>query len=315
MPAIGRRRPTKGRRSRTPAPSFSAHVEERIDIATDMFTSSASVKKPAEVHHGSDLITWPAVLTLGVFLLLMFHAPRFRRAVFAALGHLWRAVRGLLWDWPRAVWRSRSLRALRLSGPARFLHRHFFSPLLITLLVVGTMFVVGVSARFLVWWGWALFAALAAFYNTRFGWVFQDRVAEALSDWWRAVRTNLIPGLIATILDWFRTLANWVERQLYAVERGGCGSAAATRKTSFVLKAALGLVWFPIAYLTRFAFYLLIEPQVNPVKHFPVVTVGHKVVWPMLPQLAGLIGAGPAVVVINGCPGIFGFVAWELKEN
>ncbi len=287
------------------------HLVERVEIVKDVFTSS---KKPEAVHHESDLITWPAILGLGVFLLLMFHAPPFRRAVFGALAYLWWAVRGLLWDLPHAVWRSQSLRAIRLSGVTRFVHRHLFSPMLLTLTAVGILFILGVSPWWLLSWGWACFVGLALIYNTPQGWVFQDRIAEAMSDWWRVVRTNLIPGLIATVLDWFRMLANWVERQLYAVDewmrfRGGDSQG------SLVLKAVLGLVWFPIAYLTRFAFYLLLEPQVNPVKHFPVVTVGHKVVWPTLPALAEVIGWVPATVIINGCPGVFGFVAWELKEN
>ena len=35
----------------------------------------------------------------------------------------------------------------------------------------------------------------------------------------------------------------------------------------------LGLVWFFAAYVIRLYTNLLIEPQVNPIKHFPVVTV------------------------------------------
>ena len=304
------------------------NVEDRVELVTNVFTSSAPKKgavwefdeNTLEFHevvphgHGTDLITWPAILGLGIILLLMFHAPPFRRSVLAGMGVVWWAVRGVVWDLPHAVWRSRSLRAIRLSGTARFLYRHFFSPLLLSLILVGVFFVLGLSPRFLLWWGWILFVTLTVFYNTPFGWMFQDRIAEALSDWWRLVRSNLVPGLIGTIIDVFRTLANWVERQLYAVDewmrfRGGDSQG------SLALKALLGLIWFPIAYVTRFAFYLLLEPQVNPVKHFPVVTVGHKVVWPTLPALAEIIGWVPATVIINGCPGVFGFVAWELKEN
>ena len=138
-------------------------------------------------------------------------------------------------------------------------------------------------------WGIWIWAGLTLAYNTPWGWVVQDRIAEAVSDWWRVVRVNLMPGLIATIIDWFTMLANWIERQLYAVDewlrfRGGDSHG------SLALKAVLGLLWFPIAYIFRFVFYLLVEPQVNPVKHFPVVTVSHKVIWPMVPQLAETTG-------------------------
>lgn len=283
-------------------------------LAQVAFTSSELQITPTKDEHASVLVTWPSVLGFGLFLLLLFHVPPFRGAVFTVLKYLWRVLRGVFWDIPLAVWRSRIVRRLRQCRPARFFYRHFATPLLLSLLVVGTLFLFGVSPRFLLWWGWLLFAVLAAAYNTPHGWVIQDRIAEALSDWWRIVRVNLIPGLIATFIDWFKMLANWFERQLYAVDewmrfRGGDSGS------SIVVKALLGLIWFPIAYIFRFVFYLLFEPQVNPVKHFPVVTVGHKVVWPMLPSLANLIGWGPATFIINGCPGIFGFVAWELKEN
>lgn len=284
-------------------------------LVTDVFTSSADAAPKTE-HHASFLIAWPTILGFGVFLLLMFHVPPFRRAVFALLANVWWAIRGVLWDIPMGVWRSRTVRGFRQSRPVRFLVRHFWSPLLITLLVFATMLLVGISPWFLFQWGVWMWAALTIAYNTPWGWVVQDRVAEAVSDWWRLVRVNLIPGLIATIIDWFKMLANWVERQLYAVDewlrfRGG------DSQSSLAVKAILGLLWFPVAYVFRFVFYLLVEPQVNPVKHFPVVTVSHKVIWPMVPQLVEITGFSVWTVstFINGIPGIFGFIAWELKEN
>lgn len=311
----------------TPVESFDPDTfefvyRERVNIVTDVLTSSASTKKPEEAHHGFQFITAPNLIGLGLFFLLVLHVPSFRRAVFALLALLWRGIRGVFWELPGAVWHSPALRAVRLSGTARFLRRHFFSPLLLALLAVGIFFILGVPLRFLMWWGLACFAVLTAFYNTPYGWLFQDRIAEALSDWWRIVRVNLIPGLIQTVLDWFRMLANWVERQLYRVDewmrfRGGDSQG------SFALKAVLGVVWFPVAYVTRFGFYLLFEPQVNPVKHFPVVTVSHKVIAPVLlglvPALAEVVGQETAGTIYFFTqlllPGVFGFLAWELKEN
>ena len=34
-------------------------------------------------------------------------------------------------------------------------------------------------------------------------------------------------------------------------------------------KAFLGVVWFFVTYVVRFVVTLLVEPQVNPIKHFP----------------------------------------------
>ena len=283
-----------------------------------IFRSSASQHKTEEeaAHHASFLIRWPTILGFGVFLLLVFHVPPFRRAVFLALGYVWWAVRGVLWDIPTGLWRCRAVREVRHSGTVRFLHRHIATPLLLSLLILGILFIARFNPIWLLLWGWTVFVALLIAYNTPWGWLVQDRIAEALSDWWRRVRVNFLPGLLAAIVDTFRMLANWIERQLYAVDewmrfRGGDSQG------SLWVKALLGLIWFPIAYVTRFVFYLLIEPQVNPVKHFPVVTVSHKVIWPMVPQLAKMTGLTPWTVgmIVNGVPGIFGFIAWELKEN
>ena len=46
-------------------------------------------------------------------------------------------------------------------------------------------------------------------------------------------------------------------------------------------KAVLGFVWFFVNYFIRFCVNLLIEPQINPIKHFPVVTVSHKILLPL----------------------------------
>ena len=92
------------------------------------------------------------------------------------------------------------------------------------------------------------------------------------------------------------------------------------------MKATLGIFWFFIAYLFRFMLTLLIEPQINPIKHFPVVTVSHKLLVPTIPHFATVLetlqlatGRDEAFIFatsITTCiPGIFGFLAWELKEN
>src|SRR5262249_38292736 len=76
----------------------------------------------------------PTIIGAGVFLLLVFHVPPFRRAVFRLLRYLWWIIRGLLWDIPMGVWRSPAVRGFRQSRPVRFLFRHFWSPLVITAL-------------------------------------------------------------------------------------------------------------------------------------------------------------------------------------
>lgn len=296
-----------------------------------LIPSQVAAKKEAKATHFH--VPWDWVAGAGVFIFLLIHAPPFRRVVVAAARTLWRVVRGAVWDVPTRVVRSRVVRGVRLSRPVRVLRRYFWSPLLISAVVVGGLTVFGTNPKFLAKWGWAIWAGLTLAYNTPWGWVVQDRVAEAVSDWWRVVRVNLIPGLVATLLDWFRRLGNWIEQKFYAVDerlrfRGGDSQG------SLVTKALLGLAWFPVAYVFRFAFYLLIEPQINPVKHFPVVTVSHKLLLPLVvsenpvsePSTFGAVlvsqmGWGVekanfwAFWIVAGVPGIFGFTAWELLAN
>jgi hypothetical protein len=93
------------------------------------------------------------------------------------------------------------------------------------------------------------------------------------------------------------------------------------------LKALFGVLWGVLTYVVRIYVNLLIEPQVNPIKHFPVVTVSHKIILPFTVQLTNLLSlplrpalgpviantiVGPTVVLI---PGVFGFLVWEFKAN
>jgi hypothetical protein len=155
-------------------------------------------------------------------------------------------------------------------------------------------------------------------------------VEEAIDDWiaqrFRVISREVLPGLFRLIVSMFRYLTDMVERIVYTVDewlRFREGQSV----ISLAAKAVLGLAWFFVAYALRIYVNLLIEPQINPIKHFPVVTVSHKIVLPMAPTifqglesvLAPVLGetvaraiAGPTVLLI---PGVFGFLVWEFKEN
>ncbi|MDB5308308.1 MAG: hypothetical protein JWO38_2510 [Gemmataceae bacterium] len=291
-------------------------AEQAATLGKEVVTSSAAAPPSPEGHHHSVLIAWPTVVGLGVFLLFVFHVPPFRRAVLTVVRAVWRVVRAVLWDLPRALLRSPVVVRVWYSPPARYVSRHLGGAIVFTVVVVALLWFLGMTPLLLLEWGGFEFVVAAVILNTPWGWVVQERLATKIAQGWRVVRVNLLPGLVAVIVDWFRRLANWVERRLYAVDewlrfRGG------DSHSSFVLKAVLGLLWFPVAYVARFAFYLLIEPQINPVKHFPVVTVSHKVILPMTPSLATALGVSDATAAgLLACiPGVFGFIAWELGAN
>jgi hypothetical protein len=306
---------------------------ERAVTLKRALTPSVVVPTEAALRPRSAVTSVEVILGFGVFLLLMMHVPVFRHAVWIVLGYVWWIVRGVLWDVPMTVWRSAPVREFRQSLAVRFLVRHFWHPLMLTVPVFLIMNLMGAQPLFFYRWGWAIWAGLTIAYNTPWGRVIQDRIAAAISDWWRIVSVNLLPGLIQTIIDWFRMLANWIERKLYAVDEW-LRYRSGDSQGSFALKAILGLLWFPIAYVFRFAFYLLVEPQINPIKHFPVVTVSHKMLLPLVVSsdpktvlsmfgevIAAHTGWGVAkanywaFMIIAGIPGIFGFMAWEFLAN
>src|SRR5205807_6563828 len=105
---------------------------------------------------------------------------------------------------------------------------------------------------------------------------------------WRTVWGNLLPGLVGWLQWVFREFLGATDRMLYAVDERLRYREGASRP-SVAAKAVLALLWFPVAYVTRFAFYLLLEPQVNPIKHFPVVTVSHKVMFPLIKPIADVL--------------------------
>lgn len=133
-------------------------------------------------------------------------------------------------------------------------------------------------------------------------------------------------GLVVGTIDAFAKLVHGIEYVRYTVEN----SLRFERRdglVSFFAKSVLGVVWFWISYLLVLYVTILVEPQVNPIKHFPVVTVSHKIIIPILPRLTMEMSAlvpdfvpkwisypfiGLTVFLV---PGLFGFLVWELKEN
>jgi hypothetical protein len=261
---------------------------------------------------------------LSVFLLPLLHWPAFQRGVWAALVWLWRLARAVLWDLPAAVLRTAPVRWLLQSKVYLVFYQYMGKPAAWAVLLPVVLWLcgaqLGVAAG--AWAGLTLVSSVLL--NSRLGLVVEEAATDRLVRVWQLIRDGLLPGLFRWVLYIFRQLQERVERLLYAVDewlrfRSGQGSLA------FAGKLIFGLVWFWITYIVRFAVNLLIEPQVNPIKHFPVVTVAHKlmlvIVEPLAKALAPKLGwtyartLGAVGSVIWLIPGIFGFLAWELKEN
>jgi hypothetical protein len=169
-----------------------------------------------------------------------------------------------------------------------------------------------------------MYVGLALFVNSRVGRNLEEMALDGISEGWQRFGVRPLVGLFWFIVDLFRRMMQGIERVLYTVDEWLRFRSGQSR-AMLVLKGALGVVWFYVAYAVRFVVTLLIEPQINPVKHVPWVTVSHKIMAPMwiamdlrgrLAQHMSHASADVATaLIVFLTPGIFGFLVWELKEN
>ncbi|MSP24971.1 MAG: hypothetical protein EXR75_07365 [Myxococcales bacterium] len=173
----------------------------------------------------------------------------------------------------------------------------------------------------------ALFAAIltSAVLTTRLGTLLEEVFFDQLAPAWRTVSRQFFHGIVSLVVRFFEALLDLFERGLFRIEERLHFREGESR-LAIVWKGAAGLVFACVAYVARLYVTLLLEPEVNPLKHFPVVTVAHKLMLPVTPAmfafftaalspLGALVGGTLAAVTVFLVPSIFGFFAWELKEN
>jgi hypothetical protein len=308
--------------------------EAEVAIADEKGTFIEAIGRAFSGGGLSSLVReWPyetfALVALSVLFLGLINSARCRldfvRLMVAVGNGLSLAVQWLLNSVVlRLVW------AVVQNRWFRFIRRYVLKPLLFTSLVWLVLLSWGMQVGTL--WSPPLFFAIFMLFNgllnTRWGRDVEEISNDFLARSWINFRSRVLAGLFWLVVDLFKAFLEGVDRLLYAVDewlRFRRGETA----LSFTGKAILGAIWFVITYVVRFAVNLLIEPQINPIKHFPVVTVSHKVVWalagivaPIYAEAMGWPGEdgvlkafGILSTVAWLIPGIFGFLAWELKEN
>ena len=263
---------------------------------------------------------------LGCFLFALIHAPSFRNAVEAVLRATWKVLRIALVEVPRHVLAFPPVEWLLKSFPMKLFRRFVIAPALVTSIFCVVLPWLGVYDWPNRWSSLAVLIVCVAVLNSRFGRDTEELTREFLSRLWYRIRTHLLLGLFTLIVDAFHWLMDGLERVLYAVDewlRFRSGESA----IALAVKAVLGLVWAFVHGVVRFCVTLLIEPQINPIKHFPVVTVSHKMIlpWavhityllaaPLTPFLGTVLANAIGPLVVTAIPGVFGFLVWELKEN
>lgn len=279
----------------------------------------------AQAKHGIEIgpASLTAVAIVAVVVLGLIHSPPFRRAFGQGLLWVWRAVVWVV-SLPVTIWRSPPAMAVRRNRKYRWVARRLGLAVTLTAGTALFLWLFGASAGRIARFSGFTFAITALFVNSWVGRWFTEETTEVLSETWRRVRVNFLANVLGWIVWLFSELLAAIDRMLYAVDEW-LRFRAGQSKPSLWLKVIVGVIWFPIAYILRFVIYLFIEPQINPVKHFPVVTVSHKLLLPLIPTLAPTVAeaftmsydkAFGVLTVIIGCiPGMFGFIAWELKEN
>lgn len=280
-----------------------------------------------EAHHflhtpELTIYTHTAMFGLGTVFLALIHWPLARRLTWNTLVWVWRISKFVLVDVPQALYKFPPVAWLLRSLPALIFRRYFLSPLLVTLIAwqllprLGLYPPLGEGGAILV------LVVSSLILNSRLGRDTEELFFEALSKAWHRFRVAVIIGLFNLIVDIFRQVMDFVERVLYSVDEWLRFRRGESQLT-LAVKAVLGLVWNFLNAIIRFCVTLLIEPQVNPIKHFPVVTVSHKLILPTVAPLTAMLSnftdkytAGlTATMIVTSVPGVFGFLAWELKEN
>jgi hypothetical protein len=279
------------------------------------------VRLPHHLHEPTFGLTLGA---LGIFYLLLMHVPAFRALVVRGFQTAWRGARALFVDLPAALLRVLQVRWFFGSRLFLFLVRYLLKPLPAALLAWAILTALGVESGTAMAGAGATLVIVSFVLNSRFG---RD-LEEITIDWfvrnWEYVR-SLVPGLFRLVMGFFHGILEETDRVLYSVDewlrfRHGQG------RWTFAAKIVLGFIWFIVTYVIRLYVNVFIEPTVNPLKHFPVVTVAAKLLvpfWkPLLEFLAApLLFLGPlpaysiAFLTLHAIPGVAGFLVWELKEN
>jgi hypothetical protein len=274
-----------------------------------------------DVHHYEFL---SSTLLLGVFLFGLINVLWFRKLVWQSLKEAFYSTHKHIITPLWRLIRSRIVQAILHSPLFRFSLRFMVKPAFWTALVWLVLPFEDISWRDSFTHTIIIFLTINLFINSRVGRNAEEMAADWTVQTWNRYGIRFFTGLFWMVMDFFRAVLEALDRFMYSVDewlRFRSGENA----LDLGLKGALGLIWFAVAYVVRFCVNLLIEPQINPIKHFPVVTVSHKLLVPLIPHLAGVLETRMGIekgwawtlasTAIFSIPGVFGFLVWELKEN
>jgi len=277
------------------------------------------------------LATPTTVFLSGALVNLVVHSRVGRRLAAAFWAGTRALLRFLLFDGLRQLLRWGPMARLMKTGLVRALWGSLIHPLLIGTLpllpvIALATLIDAVPVEPGLWLAGIAFALGTLARNTPAGRRFLDDLSTDVGLYLRRLNQTLLIGLIQRLLYFFketmRRLAQWLNRVDEALTL-----QVGERPHRLLLKVTLAPMWRFAETLIEFYLTVLVEPQVNPVKHFPIVTIGHKLMLPFLPAITvALVDITGAVLpkfisypfvtlTIALLPGLFGFLVWELKED
>ena len=234
--------------------------------------------------HHPHLVNPETILLLGTLALGMINFARLRRAFFDALRAIGRALRIILVDLPAGVLNHPMIRRLIDSPVAKAAWRLLIKPALVTAPVwagrAGSACTpidrerASASRRS---WPRASCSTPAP------GGRIEEMAAERISHALRGLIFEVIPGLFHLIMSACSTgMIEWVEKADLRRGRMAPVPRGAVARGCWRSRRCWG--WSGASWPTSVRVYLnlLIEPQINPIKHFPVVTVAAKILLPFV---------------------------------
>ena len=283
------------------------------------------------VEPGFHLTESTAVILSGSLINLIAYTGIGRHLAAAVTFGGWRVLRFLTWDGPRELVRWWPIAGLLSTGLMRGLGRNLIQPLLIGILPLVPIIALAVLVDEVpiepgLWLFGLAFALGTLAHNTPAGRRFLDNLSTRIATSLQRINQALFIGLIQQLLFFFKEVTRRFSQVLHRVDEG-LTHHLSEGWSSLALKTLLAPLWRFCEALIQFYVTVLVEPQVNPVKHFPIVTIGHKLLLPFLPAITTAfvevtesvlpkVVAYPLVTLtIILLPGLFGFLVWELKEN
>ena len=288
-------------------------------------------------HAEVDLKSAWVVIPLGLFLAGLMNFEGFRQRVGRACQNLWHGTLTLLVDPLVAFYRSEIVQRVLHSRAYMLASRFVVRPLVLTAIVFWLSPLQMAELATAIRWispsetitghssttsATLVFLLVNVVINSRLGRTAEEVFVEWIVHSWQRFGLRILAGAFWWLADLFKSILESIERLLYTVDEWVRFRAGDT-PLSIAGKAVLGSIWAFLAYMIRFLVNLIIEPQINPLKHFPTVTVGHKLLLPFIPTLAGVLeltmekglAITTATFIITAIPGIFGFLVWELTGN